>query len=137
MPTILVVDDEPMIRTIFRRLLANRYRALIAEDMAGALDILRAEDVDLVLTDINMPGGSGIDLAAAVHERWPQLPIAFMTGNIDERTHARVEELGAPLFTKPFNVDEMLTLLELMLPDSSGASAQPELLAPSQERASA
>lgn len=114
--TILVVDDEAMIRTILQRALSPRYRVIAVENPLAALDVLGREPIDFVMSDVNMPGGSGIDLVSQMHERWPDLQVAFLAAVIDEATQARIEDLGATLFIKPFDVPELLSMLELLVP---------------------
>jgi len=115
-PRILVVDDELMIRTILSRALASRYQVTTATNPQEALDILATGSFDFMMTDVNMPGGSGIELAQKVQQRHPDLPVAFLAAVIDEATQSRIEDLGAPLFIKPFDVQELLSMLELLVP---------------------
>ncbi len=114
-PLVLVVDDELMIRTILKRALASRYRVVAASNPQEALEALEHERPDLVLTDVNMPGGSGIQMVREVHQRYPGLPVAFLAAVVDEATQASIEDLGAPLFIKPFDVQELLSMLELFV----------------------
>jgi signal transduction histidine kinase/CheY-like chemotaxis protein len=84
-PVILVVDDEVSIRRALVRFLTRlEYRVIEAENGAGALDALEQHGwrVDCVLTDIEMPGISGIELATRIRSRDPQLPILYMSGYV-------------------------------------------------------
>lgn len=115
-PSILVVDDEMMIRTILSRALASRYEVTVASNPQEALQILGTRRFNFMMTDVNMPGGSGIELAAEVQKRHPDMPVAFLAAVIDEATQSKIEDLGAPLFIKPFDVPELLSMLELLVP---------------------
>jgi putative two-component system response regulator len=80
-PTILVVDDEPMIRDVLVRwLVAAGFRCLQADDGEAAWTTLQQQHVDLVTSDINMPGVSGMELLARVVSGYPELPVVMLTG---------------------------------------------------------
>ena len=109
---ILVVDDEREIRSLVR-ILAERsgYRVLEASSAEEALQILqeRMLEPSLLLTDIVMPGMSGLALAARVHHIRPTLPVIFMTGFADEY---QAELSGSVCLRKPFNATELLTAIQ-------------------------
>lgn len=82
--TLLLVDDEPSILSALRRLFRPQgYRILLAESGAAALDMLAAEPVDLVLSDMRMPGMDGATLLEQVRQRWPQTLRMLLTGYAD------------------------------------------------------
>jgi len=83
-PTILVVDDEPDVLTLVKLTLESAgYAVLAACDGQLALSLCEKRDysIDLLLTDINMPHISGLELACRVSEKVPHLPVIFMTGS--------------------------------------------------------
>jgi two-component system cell cycle sensor histidine kinase/response regulator CckA len=109
---ILVVDDEREIRNLVR-ILAERagYRVLEAANADEALRILeeRLLEPELMLTDIVMPGMSGLALAAHVHHIRPKLPVIFMSGFANEYQ----EELsGSVCLRKPFKALELVTAIQ-------------------------
>lgn len=82
--TILFVDDEPSILSSLRRLFRpHGYRILLAESAAAGLEILRAEEVDLVVSDIRMPEMDGVSFLERVHARWPHVALILLTGYAD------------------------------------------------------
>lgn len=100
--TILVVDDEDMVRTVITRLLTIRGHDVIAVESAhAALDILDSRNWDLVLTDQGMPGMTGRELAHQIHKRCPALPILLLTGDTD--IDVNPSEISRVL-TKPFKL---------------------------------
>jgi CheY-like chemotaxis protein len=109
---ILVVDDERDVRNLVR-ILAERagYRVTEAETAYQALDILqeRMLEPQLLLTDIVMPGMSGLTLAARAHQLRPTLPVIFMTGFADEY---QAELSGSVVLRKPFRAPELLTAIQ-------------------------
>jgi DNA-binding NtrC family response regulator len=78
---ILVVDDDPIICRQLARLYSQRdYRVTLATLAEQALELLEDQDIDLVVTDIRLPGMSGVELTNRVLERWNDIPIIVMTG---------------------------------------------------------
>jgi len=109
---ILVVDDEPDVEPLFRQqfrrdIKAGRFVMEFAESAAGALlQIDRAEDVTLilVLSDINMPGMSGLELLPRIKQLRPDLPVIMITAYGDAETKRKALENGAEaLLTKPID----------------------------------
>jgi CheY-like chemotaxis protein len=102
--TILVVDDEAGVRGFVSLILRKGgYAVLEAEDSESAADTHRRHhgQIDLLLTDVFLPGRSGCDLAATLRESEPDLQVMFMSALPD------VEEC-VPLLRKPFGIDELL-----------------------------
>ncbi len=113
--TILVVDDEShMLDTIQFILQSNGYLTVTARGGAEALErlsSLRAEGrrVDLILTDIQMPGPTGLELIELFREAGEQAPVLVMTGYNDQETTRRLRERGIEHFLdKPFEEEELL-----------------------------
>ena len=108
---ILLVEDEEMVREPARRLLAQRgYRVLVAGSADEALEVAAgAEHLDLLLTDVVMPGLSGKELAELLAERRPGLPVLYMSGySQDVIAHQGVLEEGVALVEKPFVAHDLL-----------------------------
>jgi two-component system response regulator HupR/HoxA len=106
LPTILIVDDEPLNRDLLRRLLYREYKVLEAPDAEAALTVLLATPVDVVLCDQVMPGQSGTELAREVHARFPRTVALLLTGYEDAPEIARAcregvvfEVIGKPWVT--------------------------------------
>jgi CheY-like chemotaxis protein len=120
---ILVVDDDEAVRTITVELLMDAgLLALEAASANEALALLRSNcPIDLLLTDIVMPGMNGIELAAAAQAMRPGLRVLFMTG------YARyVPPLGARMLRKPFTADELVASVTLAHLDPGAAVRRPE-----------
>ena len=104
--TVLLVEDEAPVREFVRRTLEHAgYKVLEAENPNEALTLLEriAGRVDLVLTDVVMPGMSGRMMAERLMSRYPGLRILFMSGNaeiVDLLTRAR--DVGGAMLSKPF-----------------------------------
>lgn len=111
---VLVVDDSAAIRKILQRVLRQTGMAIRNIHEAGngqeALDLLRAQSVDLVLTDINMPKMDGIQLLAAVKAspQWRAVPVVMITTEGGETKVAEAVRLGAAGYVrKPFTADQI------------------------------
>ena len=122
--SILVVDDEEMIRRVAGRMLSlHGFGVLEAGDGSEALAVLArsAPDVGLVLTDVAMPGLDGCALGAAIARRWPRLPVLYMSGYADdERLVASVFATNAPFLAKPFTADGLIRRIRQLTESPEG-----------------
>ena len=116
--TLLVVEDEPAVRAaVQRRLERLGYRIIAARDGEDALRIAEALDgVDLLLSDVVMPGIDGPTLAVRLREKWQDLPVLFVTGYSADRL-ARSDAVGPHdrVLEKPYQVDELARTIRQML----------------------
>ena len=114
---ILVVDDEEAVREILAEGLESfGYEAVAVGSAAQELERLRSGGVDLVLTDIEMPGESGMVLLRRVKELVPDLDVVMVTGVVDAHTAIEAIRRGASDYlTKPFNLDEVQIVVERTL----------------------
>jgi two-component system response regulator PilR (NtrC family) len=109
MQTILVVDDELSMRQFLKILLEKEgYRIVTAANGAEAIDIAATDTIDLVVSDIRMPGINGLELLARLKEKTPALPIIMITAFASPDDAVEAMKNGAfDYITKPFNVDEI------------------------------
>jgi len=113
--TVLVVDDERVIRELCEKVL-KEYRVLQAGNCAEALQICQKEHCDLVLTDVMMPGGSGIDLLSQVKTLDPNAVVIIMTGFSQKEIILNALREGADDFiNKPLNLLQLRTSVEKSL----------------------
>src|SRR5918995_168417 len=107
---ILIVDDEDQIRTLLARLLgAQGYDCLTAESAAAGRRALKESPIALVLSDVNMPGGSEIDFSNGVLAQYPDTAVIMVTG-MDDRRFAQVAIDGGAYgyILKPFKPNELI-----------------------------
>lgn len=106
MARILVVDDDEVIRDTLCELLSQDHSCEVADTAEGALAKLEAEPFDLVLTDISMPGLSGMELLKRVLELYPGTPVIMISGLSDEDQAQSLLEQGAfDYLLKPFRLE--------------------------------
>ena len=109
MTRILVVDDELSMREFLKILLEKEgYAVSVAPDASTALEVTAQEEIHLVITDIRMPGMSGLELLAELKHRTPDLPVIMITAFASPDDAVVAMKNGAfDYITKPFNVDEI------------------------------
>jgi CheY-like chemotaxis protein len=110
---VLVVDDESMVRSVITKLLTLRGHT-VHEASSGieALDMIEATMPDIMFTDYGMPEMSGADLAAAVRDRAPTLPIVLISG--DTETDDATPVVDASI-DKPFKLDDLQAAIQALL----------------------
>jgi DNA-binding NtrC family response regulator len=112
--TILLVDDEPRLADVLTVAIEQLgYRVLAANDGDKALHLLETETVDLLLTDLKMPGMSGRELLRESKQRQPGLPVIVMTAYSSVKDAVEVIKEGAfDYIGKPFEIDDLETVLK-------------------------
>src|SRR5690242_781460 len=106
--TALVVDDEECIRKLMLTVLIRHgYTVLLASSGNEALDVFERHknQIDYLITDIDMPGMSGLELADNVLQKSPELLIILMSG------HFELAKQGCPFLPKPFKAEQLLGLI--------------------------
>ncbi len=107
---IMVIDDDPgLVETLSDALQLEGYSIKTALDGESALTILENEDIDVVVTDIKMPGVSGLQLLKMIKEKNQNLPVIVMTGFASLETAIEAIKQGAyDYVTKPFEIEKFL-----------------------------
>lgn len=110
---ILVVEDEPEVRcSAVEALLVMGYRTIEAENAGEALlQLERHPDIDLLLTDVRMPGDmDGAELAFTVRGRWPAIGIVVLSGYFDPNVSGLPTGVG--FLSKPYRINELKAIIE-------------------------
>ncbi|HFQ89572.1 MAG TPA: sigma-54-dependent Fis family transcriptional regulator, partial [Desulfobulbus sp.] len=110
MHTILVVDDEPNYQIVLSELLRDEgYEVFTADSGTAGLPIVRETDLDLVLTDMKMPGMDGIEFLRKIKEFNKELPVILITAYAEVEKAVEAMRLGAFTYlAKPFSNEELL-----------------------------
>ena len=107
-PVVLVVDDERNTREGLGRALRGDYEVVLAESAAAALEALERQPVDVMLSDVRMPGGDGLSLLRETRSRHPATICILLTAYGSVETAVEAMKLGAQDFlTKPVNLDQL------------------------------
>jgi putative nucleotidyltransferase with HDIG domain len=110
---LLLVDDELHILSVLNSLLSDQYDCRLANSAREALDCLRQGSYDLVLSDIMMPGMSGIELLASLKQLLPDAVVIMISGNLNIESAIEAMRLGAfDYITKPFNLADVEMAVE-------------------------
>jgi DNA-binding NtrC family response regulator len=111
---ILIVDDETVIRDALKRILDSRcFFVEACSSGYGAIDLLHKQDFDLIVTDLKMPGMSGIEVLKAVKTLQPNVPVIIITGYATVDTAVEAMKNGAfDYLSKPFSPDQFLEKVE-------------------------
>ncbi|MBL7661675.1 sigma-54-dependent Fis family transcriptional regulator [bacterium] len=125
---ILIVDDEPTIRESLKLILSRNFKVVEKTSGEEVLDYFNQNSLnvpDLVLMDVVMPGINGVELLGKVKELHPRLPVIMLSANRTVKTAVEAMKCGAiDYLNKPFDVDELLTLIDQTLTKSHFALAE-------------
>ncbi|WP_221800033.1 nitrogen regulation protein NR(I) [Oceanobacter mangrovi] len=114
MSTVWIIDDDKSIRWVLEKTLDQaNIQTRVYEQAEPALNQLKRERPDAIITDIRMPGMDGLTLLEQVHESWPNLPVIIMTAHSDLESAVSSYRRGAfEYLPKPFDVDEAVSLIQ-------------------------
>jgi CheY-like chemotaxis protein len=117
--SILIVDDEPVTQLMVTMILQrNNYKVFTAYDGQDALNLLNVKDVDLIVTDINMPNMNGMSLLQKLRQdgRYQNLPVILFTAQGQRELKNMAISTGATGFlTKPFSSGKLVDLVSKYL----------------------
>ncbi|HVP13697.1 MAG TPA: response regulator [Phycisphaerae bacterium] len=131
-PRILLAEDDNEMRSLMAHLLRrDGYEVVECPNGVGLLDYLSTflgrsepEHFDLVISDIRMPGLSGLEVVGGLHRRPDFPPAILMTAFGDAETHAEAKEIGvAAMFDKPFDMHELMAKVRETVPRWGGAGS--------------
>lgn len=115
--TILVIDDEEVVRMLFQDVLEDSgHRVIVAETAAEGLELVKQRDIDLVFLDLRMPGMDGAEVFRQIKIIKPQLPVTIITGYPDSEMMARVLSAGPfGVMNKPFGESDIVQAVNTFL----------------------
>jgi two-component system KDP operon response regulator KdpE len=124
--TILVSEDDPSVRALLREALVQHgYHVLVAESLAEAASVAAAVDhrIDLLLTDMGMPDGTGHELVARLRAGRPDLKVLLMSGLDPVATGTPLVTGADPFLSKPFGLADLFSQVRSLLGDGSAQPA--------------
>jgi FixJ family two-component response regulator/HPt (histidine-containing phosphotransfer) domain-containing protein len=112
---VYIIEDNNEIREQLRELIESLdYRSKGFEDPVLALDQIRDDDPDLIITDINMPNISGMDFISRIYPMFPHLPVIICSGYVTKEICIEFLSYGAAgIIEKPYNPDDLLSMVQL------------------------
>lgn len=118
---ILLAEDDANLRLLLERQLGRMWDVVCASDGTEALEILGGGGIDLLLTDLSMPGLNGLELVAAARGSFPDLPILILTANQNFDARKGGFQAGTDDFlTKPFSREELVWRIQALLRRTAG-----------------
>jgi DNA-binding NtrC family response regulator len=112
-PTVLIVDDDESMRETLEAILKKDYMVIKAEDGETALRIVEAEEVNIILLDIMLPGMGGLEVLEKIKERFEDTDVIMITVVKEIDSVVKAMKLGAyDYIGKDFDYDEVLTLVD-------------------------
>lgn len=124
--TVLIVDDATDMLDLIRRNTAEMgYNPIAASNVVDAIEVLENTTIELVITDMNMPGIGGLQLVKYMSQHFPSIPILVITGYPDVNDAVEVMKLGATEYlVKPFMYEELKKSIESILPNTKEAEEE-------------
>ena len=112
MPAILIIDDEPGIRSTLASILEDeKYKVFTAEDALAGMETLKTEVIDLIFLDVFLPKLGGIEALEKIRNEWPAVEIVMISGHANIDMAVRAVKLGAfDFLEKPLSLDKVLTV---------------------------
>jgi DNA-binding response OmpR family regulator len=108
MSSLLIVEDDVTIREMLFDLLSEEYSCFQTNTSEEALKILESEHINVVVTDISMPGMSGLELLGHTRQRWPSIEVIMISGIRDREYAGGLVRMGAfDYLVKPFDLDDI------------------------------
>jgi two-component system response regulator HydG len=125
-PTVLVVDDKPNMLALLSKVLGKSARVVTARGVRAALELLEKEAITVVLCDLRMNDGDGLEVLRAMRTRRPGAPFILMTAYATVATAVQAMREGAyDYVTKPFDADELRLLVERAIAQAVVEGAEP------------
>ena len=119
--TILSVDDSPVVQTMIKRIIGDRYNLLLADNAMDALNLLNREDIDLLLLDVTMPDIDGLELCRTLRKinKFSDLPVIMLTAKDGMFNKIKGQMAGSTHYlTKPIDHQRLMEVLHKYIPDT-------------------
>ncbi|MGQ0760775.1 MAG: response regulator [Acidobacteriota bacterium] len=112
MATILIIDDDVVVRQMLEALLSEEHECHTADRAEQAVELIQIVDYDLVITDVSMPGLTGLDVLRRVQQQRHTTPVIVISGRADEYKEAALQMGAFAFLAKPFALTTLETTLQ-------------------------
>ena len=124
MPTVMIVDDEEIIRNLIRKsLIRTGYKVVEAENGIEAMELLKEKSIELIIVDLVMPKKGGIELIMEISTIYPNLKKIVISGKLPTDSDSITELTDGfrvdAVFSKPFEIFDMLKTVKSLVPVSN------------------
>jgi DNA-binding NtrC family response regulator len=114
--SILIVDDEPTVRTLLTEILSPMYRCSSTESAGEAIRLIDSRFFEVALVDMGLPGMTGLGLCQLMIKRSPKTVVIVVSGNSDDQSVAEAMKAGAADYIKkPFNLSHVIATVQRVL----------------------
>lgn len=116
--SLLIVDDSKVSRMMIKAIIVEhfpQFEVIEAGDGDEALACFEGRQINVAITDFNMPGMDGLELAKAMREKSPSTKICLLTANIQESNQRHAEDVGIGFAKKPITEDKIITIIKEMV----------------------
>ncbi|NVJ66400.1 MAG: response regulator [Gammaproteobacteria bacterium] len=126
-PLVLLVDDDSSIRWVLSKALSNAgFKVVAADNGQDALRLLEKQQPKVMITDVQMPGMSGLELLETSKNRYPQLPVIIITANADTQMAVESHQTGAfDYLPKPFDLNQAVSICQKAIAQDDQANLPP------------
>ena len=121
MPIVLSVDDSPVVQTVIKRSICDKYEVILANNAVDALNMLNSHPVSLLLLDVTMPDIDGLELCRTIRSinKFKDLPVVMLTAKDGILDKVKGQFAGSTHYlTKPIDREKLLTVLEKYIPQA-------------------
>lgn len=121
LPIVLSVDDSPVVQTVIKRSISDRYQVLLANNAVDALNLLNSRPVALLLLDVTMPDIDGLELCKTIRSisKFRDLPVVMLTAKDGLLDKVKGQFAGSTHYlTKPIDREKLLSVLERYIPQA-------------------
>lgn len=120
-PLVILVDDDSSIRWVLSKALQNAgFKVMAADNGQSALNILEKHQASILITDVQMPGMSGLELMETAKNRYPNLPVIIITANANTQMAVESHQIGAfDYLPKPFDLNQAVSICQKAIANDS------------------
>lgn len=122
MATLLLIDDEASVRQMLEMMFSTSHKCHTADRAEQALELLKVQKYDVVITDVSMPGLGGVEILQHINRRHAGTPVIVISGRPDQYKEKTIELGAFAFFGKPFSLSAIEASVNEAIKEASAAS---------------